>query len=197
MKALLKTFALFFITISVYAQHQSIGLRVGNPTGFTYKKYLANSTGAIEAGFGTVSAEQSARYYRKSFKDYSSFANQNYVSHTVNSTLVLQGRYLFQYPWELSGAGKYEWYWGLGGLLKLANVTYTHSENSGNSLLRTTKKNDIDLGIEIPLGMEYTFEDAPITLFGEVGPFIELTNRTGVMQVKGALGIRYNFYQKL
>jgi hypothetical protein len=197
MKYFFVALSFFFLSRSVYAQHQSVGLRMGTPTGFTYKKYLANSAGAIEAAFGTVSPEQHARYYRKSFRHYSEFDNQNYFSHKVNSTLYIQGRYLFQYPWEMSGAGKYEWYWGIGGLLKLANITYTHFENNGNGSLIKTKKNDIDLGLDLPLGMEYTFEDAPITLFGEVGPFIELADRTGIVQLKGALGIRYNFFQKL
>ena len=191
--------ALSFFVLSIYAQaqHQSIGLRVGDPTGISYKKYLANSVGAIELGFGTVSPDQNRRYYRKSFEHYNQFDGKNYSDHRVNSTLVIQGRYLFQYPWELEGSGKYEWYWGAGALMKIANIDYRYTEINGNGTIFKEDKTDLDLGLEIPFGMEYTFEDAPITLFGEFGLFIELTDRPGILQLKGALGIRYNFYQKL
>ncbi|MCZ8353428.1 MAG: hypothetical protein O9340_01750 [Cyclobacteriaceae bacterium] len=197
----MKNILLLIISITVSytlrAQHQSIGLRIGDPTGVTYKKYLANSVGAIELGFGTVSPEQNSRYYRKSFQHYKQFDGKNYFNHRVNSTLVLQGRYLFQNPWELQGSGKYEWYWGVGALMKIANIDYRYTETNGNGTIFKEDKTDLDLGLEIPLGMEYTFEDAPITLFGEFGLMLELTDRPGIFQLKGALGVRYNFYQKL
>jgi hypothetical protein len=190
-------FFLVTTTISSFAQHQSFGLRVGDPTGFSYKKYLSNSTHAVEFAIGSASPQWNKKYYKNSFGDYDRYDNDEYRSHTVESTFYLQGRYLKHYPWHIEGIdGIVDWYWGVGVLMKVANIEYRYqpSTNQGTKVDDIT---DFDLGPEIPLGMEYTFSDIPVTIFGEAGLVIELTDRPGTLQLKGAMGVRYNFFKKL
>jgi hypothetical protein len=186
--------ALLLMVCTVQAQHQSLGLRVGDPSGVSYKKYLSNSAHAFEFVIGSVQPSWNQSYYKNSFDTYDKFTNDVYVDHRVKTTLYWQGRWLRQYPWHVEGVdGTFEWYWGVGALLKISAVDYDYRENGSNNV-RTEKVNDLDIGPEIPLGMEYTFPDVPVTLFGEFGAFVELANRPGTLVIKGALGVRYNFY---
>lgn len=195
MKKLLFLF-FFFLSLSAAAQHQGIGLRIGDPSGLTYKRYLSNSSHAFELGIGSVQPGRNQFYYQNSFDEYDKFDNDVYQTHSIESTLYLQGRYLKQYPFPIEGvAGDFEWYWGIGALFKVAKVNYRFRDDNGFS--QRDIVTDVDFGPEVPLGMEYTFEDVPLTLFSEIGLVIELTDRPGTLLLKGAVGIRYNFFKNL
>lgn len=187
---------LFFLSSVAWAQHQGIGIRLGDPTGITYKNYFSNSRHAFEVGLGSVAPEWGHSYYKNSFHNHSKYSQDRYLSHNLVRVMYLQGRYLIHTPLRIDEIeGSFDWYWGVGGLLKLAKVDYRYEE-SGTLLQRRESITDVDFGPEVPLGLEYTFEDVPVTLFGEVSMFVELTDQPGV-QLKGAFGIRYNFYGKL
>lgn len=177
MKNLLLTL-LIFISVSAWAQHQSIGLRIGDPSGVTYKRYLSNSSHAFEFTLGSAQPGWNQSYYKNSFDEYDRFDNDIYQAHSVESTLYLQARYLKQYPFPVEGVeGDFEWYWGVGALFKVAKVNYRFRDE--NSFLQRDVVTDIDFGPEVPLGLEYTFEDLPLTVFGEVSLVIELADRPG------------------
>jgi hypothetical protein len=185
------------ISGSLLAQHQSFGLRVGDPTGLSYKKYLSNSAHAVEFGIGSASPEWNKSYYKNSFKDYDRYNNDEYRSHNIESTFYLQGRYLKHYPWHVEGIeGTIDWYWGIGIMMKVAKIEYRYQPSDSRGT-RVDDITDFDLGPEIPVGMEYTFSDIPVTIFSEAGLVIELTDRPGTLQLKGAVGVRYNFFKKL
>lgn len=184
-------------SLGVSAQHQGIGLRMGSPFGLTYKKYVPNSTHAIEMVLGFSPPAWSNHYYRKSFDSFSRFDNTSYLGHTVKGNVQFQGRYLKQYTMNVEGvSGKFEWYWGGGLFIKMARIKYDYVERN-NLNFGSSTISDIDVGPEIPLGLEYEFEKYPLTVFSEVGVFAELVNRPGVMQLKGAIGLRYNFFNHL
>jgi hypothetical protein len=194
MKNISFVFLLIF-SAPIFAQHQSIGLRLGNPVGLTYKKYLSNSTHAFELGIGSASSNWGERYYRNSFRDDEKFDNKNYLTHTIENPLYLQARYLKQRAVAVDGLnGTFEWYWGIGALLKVARVDYRFQDGF---LLQRDIVTDVDLGPEVPIGLEHTFEDVPITLFCETSLFVELANRPGSLQLKAAVGVRYNFFKNL
>jgi len=195
MKNLLLVF-LIFISLSAAAQHQAIGLRIGDPSGITYKRYLSNSSHAFELGIGSAQPNWNKSYYQNSFDEYDKFDNDIYQNHSIESTLYLQGRYLKQYPFPIEGVeGDFEWYWGIGALLKVAKVNYRYRDINNNTYRDVVT--DVDFGPEVPLGMEYTFEDVPLTIFSEVSMVFELTDRPGTLLLKGAIGIRYNFFKNL
>lgn len=179
-------------TIS-HAQKHAIGLRLGDPMAVTYKNYLSK-TQSVEFILGSAPTNWHWGYYQNSFEHYSQFDNERYISHEVLSTLYLQGRYLLNYDIQIDGMiGKLDWYWGLGALLKVANVRYTFQDFSGNLPVESETKYDIDLGPEGIIGLEYKFEDVPISVFGETSLVIELLDRPGAIRVFGAAGVRYNF----
>ncbi len=186
---------LIFILISYvgFSQRQGIGLRLGDPTGVTYKKYLGK-TNAIEFGIGSAPARWHNSYYINSFDEYSGYDSYRYQNHTVQSTLYLQARYLFHYPIPVENMeGKLDWYWGVGGLLKVAKVKYSFRDNDSPFTPGTDVKNDFDIGPEGILGMEYTFQDVPLSVFSEGSLMLEFLDRPLTFQGFGCLGVRYNF----
>ena len=68
--------------------------------------------------------------------------------------------------------GKLPLYFGVGGKLVLAN--------------------ELGLGVRIPLGMAYLFDSAPIDIFLELVPVLELLPATAI-GFEGGIGVRYFF----
>jgi hypothetical protein len=179
-------------TVSVYGQNQGVGLRIGNPLGLTYKRYLPNDR-AFELIFGTAPGGWNKNYYKNSFKDFDKYDTDVYRSHDVESTVYFQGRYLFDYNIPVEGmVGKLDWYWGAGALLKFAKVNYSYQPGDATTILYDTKT-DIDFGPEGIAGMEYTFDDIPLTLFGEVSVLLEFADRPLTFRAFAAAGARFNF----
>jgi hypothetical protein len=52
--------------------------------------------------------------------------------------------------------------------------------------------NDFVIGVRVPLGFDYMFEGAPVDIFLEVAPGLDLTPATKGF-VEGGLGVRYFF----
>lgn len=183
---------LFAVVSTSFAQDRGIGLRFGIPTGITYKKYLQKGTKAFELGLGTLTGQWYPHYYENTFNDFDRFEGKNYVSHHVNSVVYLQARYLKQNEIYIEGMmGNLDWYWGIGALAKFGSVEYRYRNEAG--FVERDVLTDIDFGPEGILGMEYTFEDVPITIFGEFSLMIEIADRPGVFRGLSGAGVRYNF----
>ena len=87
-------FAIVFIGMVhvAAAQNRGIGIRLGEPTGITFKNYFARGK-AIELGIGSAAPGWNHNYYQSSFSKRNSYEGQ-YVSHRVDNIIFLQGRYL-------------------------------------------------------------------------------------------------------
>ncbi|MBA4054365.1 MAG: hypothetical protein C0490_06615 [Marivirga sp.] len=180
-------------SVNVFAQDQAIGLRIGNPIGIMYKRYLQNDR-AIEFGIGTAGSAWNSNYYKKSFEDYNRYDNYDYRSHNVKGTLYLQGRYLFQYDIPIEGmVGELDWYWGIGAVLKFGRVDFTYQNQEFPYDIVKDSRADIDFGPEGIAGMEYTFEDIPLTVFGEVSLMLEFADRPLTFRPFAGVGARFNF----
>jgi hypothetical protein len=191
MKKLTAIFFLSLFSLALNAQDRGIGIRIGAPMGITYKKYLPQNK-AVEFGLGTLTNGWYDNYYQKSFRSFDRFEGYNYVSHRVRSAVYLQGRYLLQNEIQIEGMmGQLDWYWGVGGLLKFGSVEYRYRNESGETFYGN--KTDIDLGPEGIIGMEYTFEQVPLTIFGEFSLMIEIVDRPGIFRGLSGVGVRYNF----
>lgn len=132
-------------------------------------------------GLGVVLGEPtglSAKYWLSS-------ARQNAVdlgiawSLSGDNEFHLHGDYLFHQYQILQDAlqirkGKLPLYFGVGGRVKFR-------ENQ-----------DDKIGIRIPVGMSYIFDDAPLDLFAEIVPVVDLAPDTE-MDVMGGVGIRFYF----
>ena len=68
--------------------------------------------------------------------------------------------------------GKLPFYYGIGARLKTAN--------------------DVQLGVRVPLGLNYIFQYVPVDIFIEVVPILDLIPKTD-FQINAALGARYYF----
>lgn len=185
--------AFFVFTQIGFTQHykNGIGIKLGDPTAFTYKMYGAKDN-AIEFTLGTTSAGWWGGYYRNSFGLYSKYKDFFYVGHTVNSTIVLQGRYLKHKSITSDIEGKFDWYYGFGAAMRLANVDYTYRETVNGQILRDAATN-VSLGPEGIIGLEYLFKDAPVSVFVEASLMFEVINRPFTPWSFGGFGIRYNF----
>jgi hypothetical protein len=190
MKKLILLAACTIIFFQSYCQKQGIGLRLGNPIGLTYKKYFGLK--AIELGLCSSSQGWSRAYYENTFESHDDFDDYRYRSHKVQSALYLQARYLLHNEIYVQGMeGKWDWYWGIGGVLKFASIKYRFHDDTP-PLEEYETYHDIDLGPEGIAGMEYTFEGVPVTIYGEVSLMLEFVNRL-TLQPFGAVGVRYNF----
>jgi len=189
---------LLMIPLSAFAQKQGLGLRIGNPLGLTYKRYLPNDR-AFEILFGTVPDGWNKAYYKDAFSDIDEFDSYSYHSHDVESTIYLQGRYLFHYDITTRRMlGKLDWYWGAGASFKFARVKYFYFYPwelgpGGSSVLLNDRRPDVDFGPEAITGIEYTFDQTPLTFFGEVSGFLEFADRPLTFWAFAAAGARFNF----
>jgi len=71
--------------------------------------------------------------------------------------------------------GRMPFYFGIGGRIRFAE---------GNR--------DDNVGIRVPFGVTYMFQDAPVDIFFEIVPILDLTPSTDI-DFNGAVGIRYFF----
>ncbi|HEX5171599.1 MAG TPA: hypothetical protein VFW11_20615 [Cyclobacteriaceae bacterium] len=176
-----------------FAQRQAFGLRLGDPIAATYKRYI-QSNKAVEFMLGTASPNWRRDYYRKSFYEYDKYEGFTYQSHKLNNPLYLQGRYLFQNHIPVEDMeGRLEWYCGAGAMLKLAKIEYRYKNGPPDNSTNTDVKNTIDFGPEGIVGIEYTFEDVPLNVFGELSVLVELADRPFALQVFGGVGARFIF----
>lgn len=182
---------LLVVSIS-YAQqyNQGIGLRVGDPLGVTWKVYLPERA-AVEVNFGTTSRNWHSSYYRDTFNGLDRYDGFRYSSHDVRYTLALQGRYLLHHSFPANVEGRLDWYWGVGGQLRLSKVDYTYFTQE--MVLNSDTKNNLDLGPEGILGAEYELQDYPIVTFGEVSLLGEIVDKPFRFRLFAALGVRYAF----
>ena len=72
------------------------------------------------------------------------------------------------------GDGSLPLYFGLGGRLRFR-------ENGSD-----------DIGVRVPVGLDYLFEDTPIDIFGEIVPILDLSPSTE-FDINAAVGARFYF----
>lgn len=182
----------FFMSHALSAQtyDQGIGLRIGDPLGITYKSYF-NRTSALELTLGSTSANRHGSYFKRSFRNRDKYNGFNYIDHNVDYTLAFQARLLWHESFPATVEGRLDWYWGIGGHLRLADVEYSYFD--ANNVVRYDNGTNFDLGPEGILGMEYELLDFPIVAFGEVSLMTELIDNPFRFRFFGAFGIRYAF----
>jgi hypothetical protein len=171
----------------------SLGIRLVDPTGFTYK-YYAPSLLAFEAGIGTVPNSWHGLYYVETFK-------KNYdkkfifKSRDTKNVMYLFARVLKQNNINVDEdfKGSLQWFYGAGLVYKSANIHYTYEKNNGNvPEPGHINRHDIDFGTDVIAGVEYTLENFPLTLYTELSIFVEFTDKTTVKAL-GGVGARFRF----
>lgn len=197
-KALLISLILSVATIG-FAQ-QGIGVRLGDPSGFTYKKY--NGDNALEISFGRTHTFTNNKYYGFRFDKWYADAALGYTNYVYTDTkhsvpLGLQVHYLIHTDWFAAEFPGLQWYYGFGGQFRHQSMKYTYSYKvAGDNtwyLGEADKITDIDLGVDAVIGAEYEFQEAPIRVFIDLTMFVEIVDDPFHFYWPTALGARYMF----
>ena len=186
--------------INAYAQDYQwgIGLRVGDPTGISVKKYLSN-TNAVELNIGKTAFFINDAYFRDRFNlcNNVTYTDCKFDGFRGVSAIAIQGHYLFNYDFSGIDIGKLQWYFGFGPQLRFYSYLYDYKYklNGSNDWIqvRSEKATEIDIGVDGVFGIEYAFEGFPVSVFLDIDLFIEIFNNPFFFYGQGGLGARYSF----
>ncbi len=151
--ALVTMLILLFLTIQAQGQDRDwgIGLRLGDPTGVTAKKYFPSNK-ALELALG--------------------------ADHNGDGITFLV-HYLIHHP--ISDAPGLDWYVGFGGQIE------------DNDRKDRDDDDDVELGADGVIGLEYTFAQSRLSAFLDVILFLELIDDPLDLELDAGIGLRYNF----
>lgn len=177
------------------AQERGVGVRIGEPFSITYKDFFDDYF-SYELMIGTGSPN-GGNYYQRDFENNLPSSNSFYVNHNTQKGISLHGRVAlhedFTDMFDIT-EGYLLGYVGAGAQLRTTNVTYTYTQGQvGGNVPMSEKRNNIDFGPEVFGGGEYYFDEIPISVFAEIGFFLELLDRVGHIKGQGGIGVRYLF----
>ncbi|MBW8049170.1 MAG: hypothetical protein FVQ77_02290 [Cytophagales bacterium] len=186
---------LFFVLISsvcTYAQQYQwgIGIRLGDPTGITVKKYISEGN-AFELNIGSTGFWDFNRTKKCGFK--ASYDDYEFLGHDRSSVLAIQFHYLFHNNISGIDVGILQWYFGFGAQVRFFGVcNYRYKPFDGSPWIHD-QVSEIDIGGDGVIGAEYTFEGVPISVFLDLCLFLEIVDNPFLFFGQGGLGARYNF----
>lgn len=193
MKKLLIGFLIILGSGNLWAQSYQwgVGLRVGDPSGITVKRFLGNHAWEFNLGQTHVWGYDAFREFENDYDDY------RYLDSRFKSAVSLQLRYLTFKPIQIEGRDKLSWYYGIGGQLRSVSVDYRYrywvGPRNNDWRERWESVNDVDLGADLIVGLDYSFHDLPLSVFADVNLFVELLNNPLFLRTQGGGGVRYNF----
>ncbi|GMQ25210.1 hypothetical protein Aoki45_18920 [Algoriphagus sp. oki45] len=194
MKLRLFLLALLF-PFFLHAQERGAGVRLGEPFSLTYKDFFEDYWSfEIMLGSGGVN---SGEYYQKAFENNPPESNAIYGGHSARRGISLNFRMAlhedFTDMFEIT-QGYLLGYAGAGVQIRTTYVDYRYfltPSVPGNPNLNESRTN-FDLGPEVFAGAEYYFDELPISVFAEIGLYLELIDRIN-MRGQGGIGVRYLF----
>lgn len=173
-----------------------LGFRLGDPFGITLKKYLARNR-AFEINVGSTSYW--GYDYRDRFYHHNKYKDYDYRGYHNRGAVSIQFHYL--YHKNISGAEGLQWYLGFGPQVRIKRYDFQYrfksfygpGPNDYNWLQARDTANDLDLGLDGIIGLEYKFKGAPFSVFGEANLFMEVFDKPLFFKGQGGLGARFNF----
>lgn len=192
--------AALLIPASASAQ-LGVGVRLGDLNGISVKKYMGNN--AIEVSVGRVFHKRELWYndgYKTWYMDqkYGYYVNEyrGYRSFPVG----IQAHYLFNNnikAFEEKGINGFRWYYGFGASLYVNRYVYVYryKTSAGGPWIEATAaaQRELDFGVHGLIGLEYTFKEAPVSVFADIGLFMEILDDPFLFFPPGGAGVRYNF----
>lgn len=174
-----------------------IGARIGDPLGITAKSYTQNQT-ALEFSLGQPSRIwYNNNYYEDRFFDKGGYdkTKQNFhkLDWRLSYAIALQVHHLWHQ--EIRQLPGLDWYWGVGGQIRVKSYKYEYSytETSTGTLIEDEDRlTDVDLGPDGVIGLEYTFDELPLTVFLDATLFLEFIDNLKIYGQPG-VGVRYHF----
>jgi len=190
-KFIIILFILLISALSTQAQQWGVGLRVGEPLGLTVKRYLPQGR-AWEFNLGSSGIY--GYNHQKAFYRYNRFSGYEYRRHYLQSALGVQLRYLVHRDMGLAEVPGLEWYYGVGGQLRSYQIDYEYRVRIDNDWEPVQERvNNIDLGVDGIVGMEYSWKEVPLTVFLDMNLFLEVADTPLVIHFQGGTGVRYYF----
>lgn len=180
-----------------------LGIRFGDPSGLTLKKYMGDR--ALELSIGRTHWFYDDDWYDRRFDDWYEaqrfrYRDLRYVGHEKSVPIGLQLHYLFHK--DIAGTGRggasgLDWYYGFGGQIRFQGYRYDYRyrrEGNPDWYYETSSRIvDFDLGGDVVIGLEYTFANAPISLFMDATLFMEIIDDPFLFWFQGGIGGRFNF----
>lgn len=178
------------------AQERGAGIRLGEPISLTYRDFIEDYL-SYEIMLGSAGVNGSD-YYRKDFENNPPSSNAFYQGHSAKKGMSLNFRMALNEDitdlFEIT-QGYLLGYGGVGLQIRTTNVDYSYIQNvasSATQALMEESRTNFDFGPEAFAGSEYYFDETPISIFLEVGMFLELIDRINV-KGQGGIGVRYLF----
>jgi hypothetical protein len=184
---LLFTSAAAFSQLGTNAQKNwAIGVRLGDPTGLTLKKYFDKNAFEFVAGYAP---------YNSGYNYGNYYFNQNYNNNgykyagaTNGPGIAFQFHYLRHF--EIKPVEGLQWY--VGGGFQFRNYFYTENYYDNSGYYHSQVANYVAAGIDVKGGAEYTFRQQPFTVFADLNFFTAIAEQFGFYPQYG-IGGRYNF----
>lgn len=177
-----------------YGQERGAGIRLGEPFSLTYKDFIDDYLSyEVMVGSGGVNG---VNYYQKSFENNPPNSDAFYLSHSASRGVNLNFRMALHEDitdtFEIT-TGYLLGYAGAGVQLRTTRVNYVYQPGPvlAGPVLNEERTN-LDIGPEVFGGAEYYFNDTPLSVFAEVGVFLELIDRIN-LRGQGGIGVRYLF----
>lgn len=180
------------------AQERGAGIRLGEPFSLTYKDFIEDYLSfEVMLGSGGVNG---SNYYRRSFENNPPVSSAVFSGYSARRGVSINGRLALHEDitdmFEIS-EGYLLGYAGAGVQLRTIQVNYSYFRPNpnpapGGGIPEIEERSNLDLGPEAFVGAEYYFDEAPISVFAEIGVFLELIDRIN-FRGQGGIGVRYLF----
>ncbi len=187
---------LFLLPFIGFAQERGVGIRLGEPFSITYRDFISDYI-SYEGMIGLAGVNSSS-YYLRDFENNPPQDNAFHQNNSAKRGVSLNGRLAYNDDFsEAFGIekGYLMGYAGLGLQFRTTNASYQYTLNQVNpdQPVQQEERTNVDFGGEVFLGVEYYFDETPISVFGEAGFFLELLDRVGHVKGQGGVGVRYIF----
>jgi hypothetical protein len=171
------------------------GLRFGDPTGISIKKYGAKA--AVEFNMGRT-YNLYYHNYEKDFYRYDQYDNRGiyvYDKYTVQAPIAVQLHIMKQK--KIKDIKGMDWYIGAGPQFRSQRLEYFYKEKYGpdkNDWRYTSAVHrNIDLGVDGVIGLEYSFADMPLSIAADATIFMEIFDDPFIPWGQMGVALRYNF----
>lgn len=205
----MKRVALLFLLVfgcctilSAQQQGFGIGVRIGDPTGISLKKYIHDGRNAWELNVGR--AYPYDRNYRNAFYDINKYKDRDlydYDHSILNNAFDLQLHWMAQRGFKEEKLSGLKWYIGAGAQVLMSSIDYYYRYKDyygpakGDYVWRYDHSVYFSTAAAADgiLGLEYTFKDVPVSVFMDGTLALEAYPSPFLVWGQAGIGVRYNF----